>query len=108
MNYFSVAEIDIIDRGWVAAYVKDVTPLVERFGGRYLARTSNIEKVEGRRKPPQIFLIIEWPSKEAATAFYESDEYRPYRDGRMAGAASEFVLVAGEDVNKLAKMGEAA
>ncbi|RZI41344.1 DUF1330 domain-containing protein [Herbaspirillum sp. HC18] len=105
MKYYSVAEIDITDRGWVAAYVTNVTPLVERFGGRYLARTPKVEKVEGDRKPPQVFLIIEWPSKEAATAFYESDAYRPYRDGRIAGAVSEFALVAGEDVNKVARMG---
>lgn len=104
MKYYSVAELDITDRSWVGDYVKDVTPLVERFGGRYLARTSNVEKFEGSRKLPQVFLIIEWPSREAATNFYESDEYRPYREGRRAGATGEFVLVAGEDVNRVARM----
>ncbi|WP_136418441.1 DUF1330 domain-containing protein [Herbaspirillum sp. ST 5-3] len=106
MKHYSVAEIDITDRNWVAAYVNDVTPLVERFGGRYLARTPNAEKIEGQRKPPQIFLIIEWPSREAAMAFYESDQYRPYRMSRMAGASSEFALVKGEDINRLAQMGD--
>ena len=75
---------------------------------RYLARTSNIEKYEGERKIPHIFLIIEWPSKEVAEAFYESDEYRPYRQSRMAGARNEFVLVAGEDVAKEARIGDQA
>ena len=37
--------------------------------GRYLARTSKVEKVEGERKLPQVFLIIEWPSQETAKAF---------------------------------------
>lgn len=106
MKHYSVAEIDITNQNWIAAYVNDVTPLVERFGGRYLARTSNAEKIEGQRKLPQIFLIIEWPSREAAMAFYESDAYRPYRASRMAGANSEFALVKGEDINKLAQMGE--
>lgn len=104
MKYYSVAEIDITDRSWLAAYAKNVTPMVERFGGRYLARTPDVEKVEGKRKPPQIFLIIEWPSKQAATDFYESDEYRPYRESRMAGATGEFALVAGEDVSRVARM----
>ena len=97
MKYYSVAELDITDRSWVEAYVKNVTGMVERAGGRYLARTSNMQKIEGERKPPQVFLIIEWPSKEAAEAFYESEEYRPYRESRIAGAKNEFVLVAGED-----------
>jgi uncharacterized protein (DUF1330 family) len=102
MKYYSVAELDIADRSWVADYVRNVTPMVERFGGRYLARTPNIEKFEGSRKLPQIFMIIEWPSKEAARDFYESDAYRPYREERIAGSTSEFALVAGEDINRIA------
>lgn len=104
MKYYSVAEVDITDQSWVAQYVKNVTGLVEQHGGRYLARTSNIEKIEGERKAPQIFLIIEWPSRDAAVAFYESDEYRPYRQSRIEGARNEFVLVAGEDIAKAAQI----
>jgi uncharacterized protein (DUF1330 family) len=107
MKYYAVAEIDITDRGWVRDYVQNVTAMVERFGGRYLARTANVEKLEGERKTPQVFLLIEWPSREQARAFYESAEYRPYRDSRLGGSRGEFVLVAGEDINKLAHMAEA-
>jgi uncharacterized protein (DUF1330 family) len=106
MKYYTVAELTITDRGWVPEYVKNVTELVERSGGRYLARTSKIEKMEGERKAPQIFLIIEWPSREAALDFYESDEYRPYRQSRMEGAINEFVLVAGEDSTRAARMAD--
>src|SRR5438128_1005061 len=106
MKYYAVAEIDITERGWVSTYIKNVTSMVERHGGRYLARTSHIEKLEGERKLPQAFLIIEWPSKEAAEAFYGSDEYRPYLQSRKEGARSEFVLVAGEDINQMAKIAD--
>ena len=106
MKFYSVAEMEIIDRSWVSAYVRDVTRLVEQSGGRYLARTSNVEKVEGERTPPQVFLIIEWPSKEAATAFYESEAYRPYRESRINGAKNEFLLVAGEDITGAARMSD--
>jgi uncharacterized protein (DUF1330 family) len=98
MKYYSVAEIEITDQSWVPNYIKNVTPMVERHGGRYLARTSKIEKTEGGRKMPQILLIIEWPSKEVAETFYESEEYRPYRESRIAGSKCEFLLVAGEDM----------
>lgn len=106
MKYYSVAEIDITDRSWVPAYIENVTKMVERHGGQYLARTSNVEKIEGERKAPQIFLIIEWPSRDAALAFYESDEYRPYRQSRIEGARNEFVLVAGEDIARAARMAD--
>jgi uncharacterized protein (DUF1330 family) len=104
MKYYSVAELEITDQSWIPAYVENVTRLVEQAGGRYLARTSKIEKLEGERKVPQIFLIIEWPSKDVAMAFYESDEYRPYRQSRIEGATNEFLLVAGEDMTRTAHM----
>ncbi len=98
MKYYAVAEIDVVDQSWVPEYIANVTELVERAGGRYLARTARSEKIEGDRTPPQIVLLIEWPSKEAALAFYESAAYRPYRERRLAGARNQFLLVPGEDV----------
>jgi len=106
VKYYAVAEMEITDRSWVQEYVKNVTSMVEQRGGRYLARTSKVERVEGERKLLQIFLIIEWPSKETAEAFYESEEYRPYRESRIAGAKNEFLLVAGEDITKTAHIAE--
>ncbi len=106
MKYYSVAEIDIADQSWVPAYVNNVTGLVEQRGGRYLARTSRIEKLEGDRKVPEIFLIIEWPSKDVAKEFYECDEYRPYRQSRIEGARNEFLLVAGEDMTNAAQIAD--
>jgi uncharacterized protein (DUF1330 family) len=78
--------------------------MVERWGGRYLSRTPLVERIEGGRKAPPMLVIVEWPSKEKAMAFYESEEYRPYRQKRIAGAKNEFLLVAGEDVAKAAQI----
>jgi uncharacterized protein (DUF1330 family) len=102
MRYYSVAELTVTDRGWVRDYVAHVTPMVERYGGRYLARTTNVERIEGERPPKDVVLLIEWPSREAAEAFYASEEYRPFKERRLAGADNEFVLVAGEDMNGVA------
>ena len=107
MRYYAVAEIDIDDTSWIAEYVEKTTPLVEAHGGRYLARTPRIERIEGERKPPAIFLLIEWPSKEAAETFYASADYRPLRESRRAGSRGEFALVAGEDVTGRAGGGSA-
>ena len=85
-------------------YVKNTTRLVEQHGGRYLARTPKVEKLEGERTPPHTYLIIEWPSKAAAEAFYNSDEYKPHLVSRRNGSRGEFVLVAGEDVTGVAEM----
>jgi uncharacterized protein (DUF1330 family) len=49
-------------------------------------------------------VIIEWPSKEIAEAFYRSDEYRPYLQSRLKGARNELMLVAGEDMTRAAQI----
>ncbi len=104
MKYYLIGEVETTDESWVPDYVKNVTGMVERWGGRYLARTPRAEKIEGERKLSGIIVIVEWPSKESATAFYESEEYRPYRQKRLAGAKNEFLLVAGEDVAQTAHL----
>ncbi len=104
MKYYAVAELDVTDPSWVRDYITNVTPMIERRGGRYLSRTSQIEQLEGERTPPPGFLLIEWPSREAAHEFYDSEEYRPYRDRRQAGARNEFFLIAGEDFSGVAQI----
>jgi uncharacterized protein (DUF1330 family) len=65
---------------------------------------AQIEQIEGDHRPPQIAMIIEWPSKETAEEFYASEEYRPYREARRRGARNAFLLIAGEDVNGVAQI----
>jgi uncharacterized protein (DUF1330 family) len=94
----------VTDPAWVQDYLRAVTPMVESRGGRFLARTVTHEKLEGEREPPQVYLLVEWPSKQAAEEFYASDEYRPYREQRQAGARTELAMIAGEDVAGLARV----
>jgi uncharacterized protein (DUF1330 family) len=106
LKYYSVVEIEITDQNWVPDYAANVTRMIEDRGGRYLARTSKIEKIEGERKAPQILVIVEWPSKEIADTFYQSEEYQPYLRNRLAGARSEMLLAAGEDITKAAHIAD--
>lgn len=97
MKFYCVAAIDVTDPARVRDYAENVTPMVERWGGRYLARTANVVHLEGERMLPPVHLLIEWPSREIADAFYASEEYRPYRDARIAGSTGDIFLVAGDD-----------
>lgn len=98
MKYYAVADIDIIDPTWIPEYRQKVTAMVESVGGKYLARTGNIEVVEGEKAKPHSMLIIEFPSKSAAQQFYDSDEYRPFKEKRLKGTKGSLVMVAGEDI----------
>ena len=100
--YFAIADITITDPDWIPEYVARTTEMVERYGGRYLTRTTRIDRIEGERALPQVVLLIEWPSKETAMDFYESDEYQPLLEMRRNGSTGDFWLVPAEDVNGLA------
>lgn len=105
-TYYAVATLTIIDPSWVPAYVDEVTRMVERHGGRYLTRTTRVEQLEGDPgATPQLVLLIAWPSAEHAKALYDSDEYAPHKQARLAGSEGTFWLVSGEDVNGIAQIG---
>ena len=46
MSYYAVAKVTVKDDAWIPAYIETVTALVHQHGGKYLARTSNIEQLE--------------------------------------------------------------
>ena len=104
MKYYTFVELVLRDSCWILDYANNVTRLVERFGGKYLARTDKVSLLEGSRPTPEIVIIIEWPSKEAASRFYESAEYQPLLRSRTAGATNNLLFIAGEDVTKLARI----
>lgn len=97
MKYYAVAEVSVTDPNWVPEYLANVTSILESYGGRYLARTGDYEIMEGEADRHQTSIILDFPSKDAAYSFYNSEEYRPYRDARIAGSTSRFYFVAGED-----------
>lgn len=57
-----------------------------------------MEQLEGDDKLPTVFVIIEWPSKEAVQAFYSDPDYQRYLQKRLAGAKNDLVVVPGEDI----------
>ncbi len=99
MKHYIIVETNVTNPGWIPDYLKNVTPMVEKFGGKYLTRTSNIQLLEGNSEIPQFSLIAEFPSKESATNFYNSTEYEPYKKARQKGSSSKFLLVPAEGTN---------
>jgi len=104
MKYYWIVEVDLKDPSWLQAYNENVTRLIEARGGRYLARSTSVQRIEGDRTTPNACVIVEWPSREAAVEFYESAEYRPFLDSRLKGATNHMLLVPGEDVGQAANV----
>ncbi len=97
MAHYSVVFVTPKSDTWIPDYLAAVTPLVEKHGGKYLARTASHERLEGVDPSPGLIVIIEWPSKESAEAFYRDPAYQPHLQARLSGAANNFFMVEGKD-----------
>ena len=74
-------------------YKAQVTPLVQKWGGTYLARGGRMQVLEDELWSPTRIVVLQFPTMEDAVGFTESDEYAPVRALRHAHARSTVVAV---------------
>jgi uncharacterized protein (DUF1330 family) len=72
-------------------YAKKLPPLYEKFGGVYLAAGRNIEILEGSLEAAS-YVLAEFPSMEAARAFWTSPEYQALQKARQDGKWGSFTV----------------
>lgn len=92
--YFLVDIREIKDAAKMEEYKARVTPVVERFGGRYLVIGGPFEVLEGSSAP--VFpVMIQFPDIDQARRWYDSEEYRELKSLRLAATVSRATLMAG-------------
>lgn len=97
MTYYSVLAVTPTSEDWIPDYIGPANALVAEYGGKYLARTATHEQIEGDDQPAALRIIIEWPSKEAATGFMDDERYVPHLKARTAGSESYHFLIEAKD-----------
>lgn len=97
MAAYWVARARISDPVEYKKYTDRVPAIVDRYGGRVLARGGRYRIMEG---PEQFhrFVVIEFPTLEQGVACFESAEYQEAASFRRAGGGVvENVIVEGGD-----------
>ncbi len=79
-------------RGSYDDYIEKVKPIVEKYGGEYIARTENVTSLSPLRKPDRV-IIIKFPSREMLDACFASDEYRQIMHERIDSVDARAVIV---------------
>ncbi|MCL6273357.1 DUF1330 domain-containing protein [Muricauda sp. 2012CJ35-5] len=97
MTYYSVLDVTPTSEEWIANYLPAANELVIKHGGKYLARTTSHEQLEGDNRTASLRILLEWPSKEAAIAFMQDPEYLPHLEARTKGSISHHYVIAGKD-----------
>ena len=97
MKHYSVVSVTPRTEEWIPTYVSAVGPLAEKYGGKCLARTASHRRIEGGGVAPTFQVIMEWPSKEAESAFYADPDYRDHLAARLNGADCVWSSIEGKD-----------
>lgn len=97
MTYFSVLAVTPTNQDWVTDYVATANRLVTKYGGKYVARTTSHEQLEGEKQDAALRIVLEWPSREAAINFMKDPEYAPHLKARTEGSTSYHFLIEGKD-----------
>jgi uncharacterized protein (DUF1330 family) len=94
MAAYILADIEVLDPDTYEEYRREVPAVIEKYGGRYLARGGATEVLEGSWTPRRT-VIVEFPSMAALERFWSSPEYRPLAEIRQASTRSNLIAVEG-------------
>jgi uncharacterized protein (DUF1330 family) len=94
MAAYIVAQFDVKDWDKFREYGKRTARTIASFGGRFIARGGEMVTLEGPQDTMRI-VLMEFPSIEKATAFYQSPDYTVTRKLREGCAVAKFVAIDG-------------
>lgn len=93
MSAYIIGRITVTDPQDYTAYAKQTEELARRFGGRFLVKGGAQTVVEGNC--PDRHVIIEFPDRQAALDWYNSDEYRRILPLALSSSSRDLVIVDG-------------
>ena len=94
MTIYLISDITVRDAKAFEAYRNRAAPSIAKFGGRYLVRGGAVTVLEGSHHPTML-VVVEFPDRAAAEAWYASAEYGEALKFRDEGLSRSLVLVDG-------------
>jgi uncharacterized protein (DUF1330 family) len=92
MSAYVIAQLTVTDPQGFDAYRAAVPAIIEAHGGRFLVRGSSVSSLEGEVDRPRV-IVLEFPDKTAAEAFYNSAEYQAILPLRQNSATGSVIVV---------------
>ena len=96
MPAFFIADISASDmeKYQSSSYLDVIPDIASHYGGVYRARGGATEVLEGDWHPRRL-VIIEFPSMGDLLAFYNSAEYKPFKELRQRNTHSKILAIEG-------------
>ena len=90
---YLVANIRVNDQDVFKNFSQTALPIIEKYGGKILARGPHADRHEGN--VGGIVTMLEFESKEAAEKFYFSDDYQAAKAIRDTGCDTDLMIIEG-------------
>ena len=94
MSTYLIAEVNLKNPEEYSKYLSEVPKIILKYNGEYLVRGGKISHHEGEWKPKRI-VVVNFPTRKKALAFYNSKEYKKYKIIRNKVADSNLIFVDG-------------
>jgi len=99
MKAYMIVRCVIHDREkFISGYGTEASKLLEKYGGKYLIRAPGAIPLEGIDDDNNSVVISEWPSKERALEFWNSDEYQEIKKLREGIAECKVLVIEAEGI----------
>lgn len=92
---YVIVDIDIEDASRFGEYASQIPELIEKHGGKYLVRGPKPAVVLDNFHIPEHLVVIEFPSQEAARAFFDERQSLGLADLFASSTTSRVLLVPG-------------
>ncbi|CAM1362825.1 conserved hypothetical protein [Tenacibaculum sediminilitoris] len=90
--YCLFENVNITDSAKLEEYKKNVFPVVEKFGGKYIVASGQIRNVEGDWNP-QVLVMIQFSTFEQANKWYDSEDYKELKTLRRSSGEFNAVIM---------------
>lgn len=94
MPAYLIADVNVENPDIYAEYRRQVLPLIERYGGRFIVRGGAHETLEGDWRPARL-VVIEFPSIAVLKEWYRSPEYTKLIELRQGASSGSLLAVEG-------------
>jgi uncharacterized protein (DUF1330 family) len=94
MPAYVIARVQVADAEKYRQYTSLTPGVIAQYGGRFVARAGHVVTLEGPEEASRI-VILEFPSMDAAKAWYSSPEYQEVRKLRLGCATGTLIAVEG-------------
>lgn len=96
MSAYVIYEGEVLDHERYEIYKQAAAASIEAAAGRYLARGGRTDVLEGQA-PTGRAVVLEFPDRDAALAWYRGEQYTRARSLRAGAARARMYLVDGCD-----------